>query len=58
MSKDPNRLHESAVETLSKSPLVGVLVMRTDQGPIDLAINRNAAKLLLIELQEFLSGNR
>lgn len=58
MSKDPNRLHESAIETFSRNPLVGVLVMRTDQGPIDLAINRNAAKLLVIELQEFLNGKR
>lgn len=51
---EPNRLHESSITVLSKSPRIGILDLHTDKGLIDLAINVTVAEMLYEELRQFL----
>lgn len=51
---EPNKLQESFIHLLHKKPLLGVLLLETDNGKIDLAINEAGARELLGQLQKFL----
>lgn len=55
--KNPNRLLDAQAVMLHKEPLLGALVMSTDEGAIDVAINRNVAEMLLTEIEAFLHGD-
>lgn len=50
-----NTLHESEIYTLSTDPLIGVLEVVTDQGSIELAVNKDGAESLIATLLEFLA---
>lgn len=53
----PNRLHQSSLDaTISPEPLIGLISLETDDGTIELAVNRESATLLIAVLTEFLSG--
>lgn len=52
----PNRLHESDYVLLSREPLLGVLGLDTDEGPVDLVINHTGAAMLRDALNKFLAG--
>jgi hypothetical protein len=49
-----NKLLDSEYVALSTEPLVGMLLLDTDQGPVELAINKDKAEFLLSALFEFL----
>jgi hypothetical protein len=53
----PPRLLDVDVGMLSFDPKVGVLKMETDDGPLELAINRNVAALLAGTLVDFLAAD-
>lgn len=50
----PNKLQGAEITTLSAEPLIGVLRLDTDTGPIEVAINAAGASILLEELGAFL----
>jgi len=52
----PNRLMDCEITALSAEPLVGGMLLSTDQGDVHLAINEAVAELLIEELQTFLSA--
>lgn len=52
---EPNRLLESEATALSAEPLIGMLLLTTDQGSVNLAINEAVATQLIEELETFLS---
>lgn len=54
----PNRLLQSGYMVLSTEPLVGVIVMETDEGVLDVAVNRSVAEELLENVQMFLEGKK
>ena len=55
---DPNRLLQSGYMLLSDDPLVGVIVMETDEGVSNIAVNRAVAEELQENLQRFLEGKK
>jgi hypothetical protein len=52
----PNKLLHSDIVKFSVVPILGALVMETEEGTIDMAINRTVAEQLLAELEQFLNG--
>ncbi|MDR6759220.1 hypothetical protein J2Y48_004536 [Mycoplana sp. BE70] len=50
-----NTLLDSEIYTLSTNPLIGVLEVVTDQGSIELAVNKDGAESLIATLLEFLA---
>lgn len=55
-STDFNRLRESSVAQLAPVPLLGILVLNTDDGLIDMAINKATAEELRSALDRFIAG--
>jgi hypothetical protein len=55
-ARGPNKLLDVAVGQLYSDPLLGVLVLRSDEGVIDLAINAAIAEELVKAVQQFLAG--
>ncbi|CAN7687291.1 hypothetical protein LJR030_003152 [Rhizobium sp. LjRoot30] len=53
---DFNRLKESSVAQLAPVPLLGILVLNTDDGLIDMAINKATAEELRTALDRFIAG--
>lgn len=53
---DPNKLLETTVYSLSEKPLIGILLIETDEGMIDLAVNKTGAEQAIAELQKFVRG--
>lgn len=51
---EPNKLQGSFIHQLHKKPLLGVLMLETDKGTIDIAINESGARELLGQIQKFL----
>lgn len=49
-----NRLMDCEITALSADPLVGVMLLSTDQGNVHVAINTALAELLIEELTTFL----
>jgi len=57
INRNPNRLHESAVFSLSgDEAVVGIMVLQTDGNPVELAINAAGAAMLRDALDVFLDG--
>lgn len=54
MADEPNKLQGSTILLLSASPLLGALILETDEGPVHMAVNRAVAEMLLEDLREFL----
>lgn len=52
---DPNKLYSANIVKFSDDPLLGALVLDTEQGVIDMGINRLGAEQLHKVLEEFLS---
>lgn len=50
----PNRLMDVEITALSAEPLVGVMLLSTDQRNVHVAINAALAELLIEELTTFL----
>lgn len=50
-----NKLLDSEYVAISTDPLVGMLMLDTDEGPIEIAINKDKAEFLLSALFEFLA---
>jgi hypothetical protein len=53
--KSPNKLLSSDIVTFSDDPLLGSMVLETDEGVIDMAINRLGAEMLYRRLADFLA---
>lgn len=53
---EPNKLLGVHIHRLHKDPLLGVLDLETDEGMIDVAINRTVAELLVEQLRGFLAS--
>lgn len=51
---EPNKLLASEINRLSDDPLVGILRFDTDEGEIEIAINRIGAEDLARRLADFL----
>ena len=52
----PARIEDCEVRLLSYDPLVGVLILATSEGEIELAINKSVAVLLSFALTDFLGA--
>jgi hypothetical protein len=50
----PNRVLMGEMHPLSDDPLVGLLTLETDDGTIELAINRSVAETLKDLMEQFL----
>jgi hypothetical protein len=49
------KIRASSILTKSKEPLTGIIELRTDGGPIELAIDEDAALALRTDLERFLT---
>lgn len=52
--QSPNKLLSSDIVKFSDDPPLGALVLETDEGVIDMAINRLGAEMLYEQLADFL----
>ena len=50
----PPRLYESDCKTISTDPTIGLLNLETDDGLVELLLNRDAASVLVEALMDFL----
>lgn len=50
----PSRILDADYHIIALDPLIGMLVMETDNGEEKLAINRTVAELLIERMQAFL----
>lgn len=54
---DPNLLHESSYILFTRKPnVIGLLLLDTDEGIFECAINRTVAEILRNNLDAFLNG--
>jgi len=51
---EPNKLLGSEIDRLSDDPLIGVLRLDTDEGEIEVVVNRAGAEELARQLADFL----
>ena len=49
------KIRASSILTKSKEPLTGIIELRTDGGPVELAIDEDAALALCTDLERFLT---
>jgi hypothetical protein len=49
------KIRASSILTKSKEPLTGMIELRTDGGPVELAIDEDAALALCTDLERFLT---
>lgn len=57
VAQGPNKLQGSTIMKLHDDPLLGRLIINSDQAVLDMAINRAGAEELLEALTEFLGKN-
>jgi hypothetical protein len=55
---EPNKLLGVHIHHLHKDPLLGLMDLETDEGMIEVAINRAIAELLIEQLQGFLASGK